>query len=394
MRQLWSGSLSPKGVCISAAALALLFMTARAPAQSREDSSGDESAASADSDRDSDRASSDSSQTATDDRRDENGQAANRRSTRRSQTSRGSQAANPGHHAKLGVTFYNDDANALEIRRVMPGSAAEEAGLRRGDEILSVNGRRVSSVQQLKQRMDRAGEDQEIELGVLRNGRQQTIEATLTSGRGTAATNQRRPRNEQYGSGGGNGRRSQWSRNQRSRGQGDAQGFGNQGYADQNYESLNQDPSSQSSQRYAEGYRGGPRGADHAFLGIALDDDSRNGVRVANIFPDSPAEHAGLRPGDEIVAIDDQDVQSNQDVQQIMSEKDIDDDVSLDVDRNGRERNLTATLMSQQEYVSQSNRDSYRTGRRDNRQRYNGGGNDQRNDRRRQDEGQDEEDDD
>src|SRR5215469_1664817 len=141
MRLSWFSSLSP--VSVAAAALVLLLATAKA--QGRDDSDrndSDSSSTSADNDRSGSRDSSD--------RFDQSG-----RSSRDTQSSRGSQAARQTGHPMLGVTFYSDQSAPLEIRRVMPGSPAEQAGLERGDEILSVDGRRVASVQQLRQQIDR-----------------------------------------------------------------------------------------------------------------------------------------------------------------------------------------------------------------------------------------------
>lgn len=368
MRQSWFGFLSPEAGSRAAAVLALLLATANAPAQSRDDSSRDNSDSSSASDASSSRADQSSAQ----DRSDPSSRAANARSSRSSQAGRGAQAGRQAHHPALGVTFYNDESNPLEIRRVLPGSPAEQAGLERRDEILSVNGRRVSSVQQLKQQIDRAGQDGELELGILRDGRQETVQATLSSGRQTFAGGNRGRGQRQWNESrsGRNGADDEYqnqgyqgARNQNYGNQGNRQGSRNQGYARGSRDADNGQDETESSNRYAEGYRGGMRSNDRAFLGVTLDQNQRGGVRVSNIYPNSPAQQAGLRAGDEIVAIDDDDVQSNQDVMQLLSQKDPDDEVAIEVERNGRQRTLHATLISQQEFSSSSNR-SYRTGRR------------------------------
>ncbi|HET6883592.1 MAG TPA: PDZ domain-containing protein [Pirellulales bacterium] len=373
--------------------------------------------------------------------------------------------------ASLGVVLYNDDSNALEIRRVMPQSAAEEAGLQRGDEIISVNGRRVSSVDQLKRQISRAGADEEIEIGILRNGRKQTVEANLSSRRDYASRSRGRSqqqwnqgnygRNEQYGQNQGYddygdegyqgrqgyqgwssrnngyaqnyGNRGSSNQNYGNRGYGNQQygnrGYGNrgneqygdeeygdeyggqnqgyanrgQGYGNQNYGQYGGRSYSRGSRqtdngqdedddRYSQGFRGS-QGSDRAFLGVTLDENARDRVRVNDIYPNSPAAEAGLRRGDEIVAVDDEDVRSNRDLQRLLSQKDPDDDVSITVERNGRERTLRAMLASQQE-VFAAERSSYRTGRRNNYNQDYGDQNDYRNGRRGQSRNQDDSDND
>jgi membrane-associated protease RseP (regulator of RpoE activity) len=360
----------------------LAAFTIAAPAQGRDDSQDSDSSKSADNDRSSSR----------DDDQSDQGGGSSRGSSRGSQTSRQT------GHAMLGVTFYNDQSAPLEIRRVVSGSPADEAGLERGDEILSVDGRRVSTVQQLRQRIDRVGPDEDVELGILRDGRRQTVEARLAANQ-QSGWNQQQGRNQQSFAGnrsrqGGNeqqyGNQGQWSRSPEyeqgywagyerarqelayqgygNRGQGYAsrgdQGYGNQGYANQGYGSQSYQRGSRGAGNWQEqGYRNS-RSGNQAFLGVTLDENDRNAARVSSVYPNSPAEEAGIRPGDEIVSIDDEDVSSSRDVRRILAQKDVDDDVTIDVERRGRDRTLHATLRSQQEFLQSYNQGSYRMGRR------------------------------
>jgi hypothetical protein len=364
---------------------------------------------------------------------------------------------NQSSHPTLGVLFYSDQNAPLEIRRVMPGTPAEEAGLERGDEIISVDGRRVASVQQLRQQIDQIGTQEDIEFGVLRDGRQKTITARLTASQTSSSSgrgrNQPQWSEDQYGSNQGyqqqRGNQQQWggqqyggqqysgqqyggrqsggqqygyeqgSQQQRGRqqasnqrfssdeedyadqrggqqyggweqGQGQAahpeydrgfhdgyaqahhemamQGYGNQGAGGQSYMRSSRGAGNwqgdrQGSNSYTEGFRGSS--GNHAFLGVTLDESDYNAARVGNIYPNSPAQEAGIRPGDEIVAIDDDDVHSADDLKHLLSQRDPNEEVSIEVNRNGRQRTLHATLTSQQQFMS-SNSGSYRMGRRTN----------------------------
>lgn len=374
MQRFWFGSLSPKFGATATVFFALLLMTSAVPAQSRDESNNDDSNSSA---RDRDRS------------RSRNSQANDNDSAARE--SRGSQASERGH-ANLGVVLYNE-SNALEIRRVLPDSAAEEAGLERGDEILSVNGRRVSSVDQLKRQLERAGTDEQVEIGILRDGRRRTVEATLSSRGGYASRG--RNRNQPQWNEGQYGRNDGRMQNYNDQGyRNSGRGYANQGYNDDeqygyedygppgyrgqgyanrggSYGNQGSNPygnrgysrgsrqagngQDEEADRYGEGYRGWSD-EDRAFLGITLDENARDGVRVTGIYPESPAEEAGLRRGDEIVAVDDDEVRSNRDLQRLLSQRDPDDDISITVARNGRERTLHTTLASEQQVFAAERR--------------------------------------
>ena len=80
--------------------------------------------------------------------------------------------------AALGVTL-NTDNDDLEVSGVYPGGPAEEAGLRRGDVILRVEGQRVNSLRDLVRYIATQGPGQDIEIEVNRNGRTRIFEVTL-----------------------------------------------------------------------------------------------------------------------------------------------------------------------------------------------------------------------
>jgi len=83
----------------------------------------------------------------------------------------------------LGLEF----GEGLEVEDVVENGAAAAAGLRGGDEIIYVDGRRVRSTAALREslRDRRAGDEVEVE--VLRGGRQRSLTLTLPRGFGAAA---------------------------------------------------------------------------------------------------------------------------------------------------------------------------------------------------------------
>jgi C-terminal processing protease CtpA/Prc len=80
----------------------------------------------------------------------------------------------------LGVVLM-DTRDGIRIRQVLPGSAAERAGVRPGDYVLSVDDERARSVQDVEQCIRDKEPGEWIDLEVWRNGERQTIEAQLAS---------------------------------------------------------------------------------------------------------------------------------------------------------------------------------------------------------------------
>jgi len=71
------------------------------------------------------------------------------------------------------------------VTAVNPGSAAEQAGLRIDDIILSVNGREVTDSNALRNSISLLPPGQDVEIGIMRDGKQQTVTAVLGSASGT-----------------------------------------------------------------------------------------------------------------------------------------------------------------------------------------------------------------
>jgi serine protease Do len=95
------------------------------------------------------------------------------------------------HRGMLGVTVQamNSDLAATlglsEVRgalvnQVSPGSAAEKAGIKRGDVITALNGAPVNDSNGLRNQIARTPPNSEVTLTVIRDGREQQVKATLT----------------------------------------------------------------------------------------------------------------------------------------------------------------------------------------------------------------------
>lgn len=72
------------------------------------------------------------------------------------------------------------------INQVLPGSPAEKAGLKSEDIVLKVNGREISSFQQLRNIVGLMRVGEKVDLDILRNGKPKTV--TVTIGKNTEVT--------------------------------------------------------------------------------------------------------------------------------------------------------------------------------------------------------------
>jgi S1-C subfamily serine protease len=95
--------------------------------------------------------------------------------------------------------------------------------------------------------------------------------------------------------------------------------------------------------------------AEHAYLGVELRDVTpevaaeldlpvSEGVLVFSVSPGTPADQVGLEPGDVIVALDDEQLRTVEDLLSALRNRSPGDTVQLTVNRDGEELELTPTL--------------------------------------------------
>jgi putative serine protease PepD len=84
----------------------------------------------------------------------------------------------------------------------------------------------------------------------------------------------------------------------------------------------------------------------HAYLGVALADEAaqNGGVRLTEVADGGPADDAGIRNGDVIVAVAGGEVESPEDVRDAIDSRDPGDRVEVRIRRDGETRTLTVTL--------------------------------------------------
>ncbi len=94
--------------------------------------------------------------------------------------------------------------------------------------------------------------------------------------------------------------------------------------------------------------------AQHAYLGVAPQDGTasdgtatRAGADIARVLPGTPAADAGLKKGDLVVAVDGEQVDSAISLVAAIRERQVGDEVTLTVLRNGSSQEVAATLVAQ-----------------------------------------------
>ena len=75
-------------------------------------------------------------------------------------------------------------------------------------------------------------------------------------------------------------------------------------------------------------------------------DAEAEGAFVLEVRPDTPAEAAGLAPGDLIVAIDGEEVAGSEEVRDAVRSHEPGDEIELEIERDGETRTVTAELGS------------------------------------------------
>jgi membrane-associated protease RseP (regulator of RpoE activity) len=88
-------------------------------------------------------------------------------------------------------------------------------------------------------------------------------------------------------------------------------------------------------------------GQERASIGITLSDNTQGKVWIRSVEPHSAADIAGLRPNDQLTALDARPIATYLDVIRYINQKGASDDVVVHLIRNGKPGMLTASLGAQ-----------------------------------------------
>jgi putative serine protease PepD len=81
---------------------------------------------------------------------------------------------------------------------------------------------------------------------------------------------------------------------------------------------------------------------EHAYLGVSLPDDGA--ARLQDVVEGTPADRAGLQPGDEVTAVDGDAIDSGDELRAAIDARKPSDKITLTIERNGQERTVQVTL--------------------------------------------------
>jgi membrane-associated protease RseP (regulator of RpoE activity) len=95
-------------------------------------------------------------------------------------------------------------------------------------------------------------------------------------------------------------------------------------------------------------------GNDHAMLGVSLHEGNGPGVGVSTVVPNGPAQMAGVEPGDRILAINGQQVQSYRDLIRILNRTLPGSQLRLQLSRRGLVGELAVRAGNSATFHSQS----------------------------------------
>jgi serine protease Do len=231
-----------------------------------------------------------------------------------------------GRGAQIGVTV-DEVAEGVRIEDVDQDSPASKAGLRSGDVVVEVDGERVRSARQFSRLIQESPEGRTVALGVMRDGKRQTIQVTPESDAFDFAFDADRIGRE-------------FERSMRE--------------IEPRWRAL--EP------RLREFHFEAPFHFDvDAFprmtgprsrLGVQLNEltpelaeyfgAKTGGVLVARVSKDSPAEKAGLKAGDVITSVNGDQVRNTNDLVDELRDKD--GEITLGIVRDKKESSVKATL--------------------------------------------------
>ncbi|MFH0946231.1 MAG: PDZ domain-containing protein [Planctomycetota bacterium] len=214
-------------------------------------------------------------------------------------------ASPPGERGYLGVQIGPDKAGA-ELLSVRPDSAAEQAGLKEGDVVVSISGSPVASVDDLVNALGKLEAGDTVELGIKRGDEVKVKTVKLGSRPASLETESPEPAEKPA-------------------------------------------PPARKLREMREAPEPPAPDRSGGYLGVLIDGSSSGGVLIADVRPGSPAEKGRLKAGDLIVALDGASVGSAEDLKLLIGKSEPGEEVQVVVIRDGEKMKRIVKLASFQE---------------------------------------------
>jgi hypothetical protein len=222
-----------------------------------------------------------------------------------------------GNKAFLGVmTKTAENNDGVIITEVIENTAAEAAGLNEGDMIMKINDKTIESTNNLIEVLSVYNPGDKVEVTYMRDGKQQTTEATLKENENYVDWEKQNADWEDYGK-----EWEQWSKE---------------------YENNWKEWKMDSSKFHFE---------EKGFLGVVIHDmDEEAGAKIIEIVEKSPAEQIGLRAGDIINTIEGITIKNFNDVLQAIQSKKPGDEININYTRDNATFDVRAILKANKTY--------------------------------------------
>jgi S1-C subfamily serine protease len=213
------------------------------------------------------------------------------------------------------VTEAELEENKIEggarIIKVVPGSAAEEAGLLKNDIILELDGKKINSPDQLHDLMEKIEEPRTIKIVIYRDGKNQEIQATLKHRSESEFKFHMEP--EDF---------------------------------EEHFGEITKIAPIIKKKIARISNKGGFLGIHATNLSDQLKEyfEVNNGVLVEKVIEESPAEKAGLKAGDIVIKIDDKIIEDYSDLVRTLNYYDPGNEISVLYSRKGKEKTVKVSV--------------------------------------------------
>ena len=233
---------------------------------------------------------------------------------------------------KEGLQF---EGRGVLVSRVVEGSPADRAGIEKGDVITRVNSRGVESPEDLARLVQDGHAGQQVRLEIVRDGKNQSITATLDTRPGEGETPPAMDRNR--------GDRDQ-DEDRYNAGDKDKDQDGDEN--DHDDMDVPPVPNMEHMMEHMPMVMAGRGRLGVRVEDLSSDDRGRDrashGARITSVVPGSPAERAGLRPGDVITRVNDQSIDDSGDL--VRTVQGAERRVRITFERRGSSRTVDAQL--------------------------------------------------
>ena len=222
----------------------------------------------------------------------------------------------PSRRPTIGVNLNFDSGIAL-VEKVNLGSGAYDADIRKGDQLISINGMAINGIEDIFEVLDTKTSGDQVTLVIVRDGAE--IEKDVTLGQGSSG-----------------GMFFEFPED------GQFELFGDGLSMDSLFNQFRLMPEFWNPYENDEAEE--KVGEDETpSLGIFIDEQSSE-IMIAEVIKNSPADKAGLKKGDEIIRMDDNQVGSFKELKAVMNTKKNNDTLLVEVRRDNKIKKIKVQL--------------------------------------------------